>query len=74
MRNPHTPDCAIDACSRAADKSGLCTKHHALVPLGMRQSSWIEGVTAAREIAKRHHREWAAYVQELVDDVRFTLS
>lgn len=31
-RDPHTPDCGVAHCGRAAFKYGICRRHHALLP------------------------------------------
>lgn len=66
MRDPHTPDCSIKACSRAAGRGGLCSKHRALVPEKMIMDGMCEGLYAAHMIAKKWHRKQQRYVQQLV--------
>jgi hypothetical protein len=62
-RDPRTPDCAIKGCTRAADRSGLCGKHHKYVPHSMAMELSVAIMQSAHKIAQQHHSRWQRFVQ-----------
>ena len=66
-RDPHTPDCSIKGCTRAAYKGFLCRMHYGMVPREL--SGYLvaaEAMTAAHMATRRLHRRQLAAVRKVL--------
>lgn len=63
-RDPHTPDCAIKDCRRAATRSGLCRKHHAMVPGDLKRGHMMDQFAATMKCASKWRGRYIAAVRK----------
>ena len=64
-RDPHTPDCSIKGCKRAAYKGYLCRDHYRMVPPELSgYMGAVKYMIAAHRAADRHHKAQLAAVRK----------